>query len=353
LDAAIQGAMYHCHAFVQAIAVLLEDKTKKEGKEIDLIEFAEEALAAEKKHGEGIGLKRILGTDFTATETSDLAKSNAFESAKRAVKYISDDAQLLYFGKATEYRAAGILNTKLPIKESRKGVGLEVVDLPSLRERATRLLAINAILARRWKVAREKWEKALTDPPEKDTRAPTFIVVDEAHNWIPADPDTRTAKKLREQFRTIVSEGRKYGLFLIVVSQRPDKLDYQVLSECENKAIMKLSSRSVLDLTTRALGLEDLGSNMLNKCLEFAMGRVLLVGNWAPEGPRLCYAAARRTVEGGRNLRKEYWAQPIERKSKAAPAIAQATLQETDDAKSGPKIQKKSDAAKPAGAIQA
>jgi hypothetical protein len=346
--------MYHCHAFVQAIAVLLEEKTKKEGKEIYLIEFEEESLAAERIHGEGIVLDKTLAKYFTATDTFTLATSNAFESAKRAVKYISDDAQLLYFGKATAYKDAGIFNTKLPIKEPRKGVGLEVIDLPSLQDRATRFLAINAILAERWKVARNSWSNALLKPPKEDTRAPTFIVVDEAHNWIPADPDTRTAKKLREQFRTIVSEGRKYGLFLVVVSQRPDKLDYQVLSECENKAIMKLSSRSVLDLTTRALGLEDLGSNVLNKCLEFAMGRVLLVGNWAPEGPRLCYAAARRTVEGGRNLRKEYWAQPIDRKlPKPGAAIAQATVPETEDGKSGPKSQKKSDRAQPEGAIQA
>jgi hypothetical protein len=315
LSPELRGSMYHCHAFVRALEPLVAFKAQEEQTELDIIEFAEHALDSEKQHGDGKGLKVELGFDEKTLNKQPITAplSQSFDSAKRAVKYISASAQQLYFAKAREYQAAKILNTTLPAMEPKRPVGLEVIDLPSLPDKATRFLAINAILANRWTAARKSWADALSKSVDNDQRVPTFVIVDEAHNLIPAEPDSRSARALREQFRTIVAEGRKYGLFLIVVSQRPDKLDPMVLSECENKAIMKLSSRSVVELTQKALGLEDLGPKLLGKCLEFDVGRVLLAGNWAPEGPVLCYGAARRTVEGGRNLRKKHWAIPYPR----------------------------------------
>ena len=42
---------------------------------------------------------------------------------------------------------------------------------------------------------------------------------------MPSEPRSRYEAIVREQFRTIAAEGRKYGLFLILVSQRVDKVD--------------------------------------------------------------------------------------------------------------------------------
>jgi len=116
---------------------------------------------------------------------------------------------------------------------------------------------------------------------------------------------------VREQFRTIAAEGRKFGLFLILVSQRPDKLDDLVLSECGNKAILRLDSQSIVDKVIKTLGLDfDIESIERERIVNFKPGRVLLAGNWAC-GHYVFYCAARRTLEGGRNLENEYWARPI------------------------------------------
>jgi hypothetical protein len=141
-----------------------------------------------------------------------------------------------------------------------------------------------------------------------DTRVPTFIVVDEAHNLLPKETDKLATRALRDQFRTIAAEGRKYGLFLILCTQRPDKIDELVLSECENQAIMRLGSQSVLELTTRLLGLEKVPDK--EKCLTFKTGRALLVGRRAKPSAQLLYTAMRRTEEGGKNLCDEHWATP-------------------------------------------
>ncbi|HEV7398278.1 MAG TPA: DUF87 domain-containing protein [Pyrinomonadaceae bacterium] len=246
------------------------------------------------------------------------------ERILQAPKYVSKSVQHFYFSKAREYQIAGILEEKITHRELKPPIEnrLEVVDLPSLKNRTTILLAINAILSMEWERARRDWSKALEKSPGQDDRKPTFIVVDEAHNLIPDKPRGKAEEALLEQFRTIVAEGRKYGLYLILVSQRPDKLDPLVLSECENKALMKLSSASVLKITKQMLGLDDVHPKLLNKTLDFEASRVLLTGRWAQDNPQLLYCAARRTVEGGRNLRDEYWAAPYESLSPTAGSRA-------------------------------
>lgn len=78
----------------------------------------------------------------------------------------------------------------------------------------------------------------------------------------------RWAKRSTWSFRTIVAEGRKYGLFLVLVSQRPDKLDPLILSECKNKAVTRLGSASVLGITQKMLGRNDVAPKVIEKCRE-------------------------------------------------------------------------------------
>ncbi|HEU0052994.1 MAG TPA: ATP-binding protein, partial [Longimicrobium sp.] len=167
---------------------------------------------------------------------------------------------------------------------------------------------ISALLAEVWSSARREWSETMRQTQAPDQRTPTFIVVDEAHNLIPTDPQGSAETALRDQFRTIVAEGRKYGIFLILVTQRPDKVDPSILSECENKILMRLSSESVTDSSIERLGLEAFRASVKN-CPKLKPGRALLVGKW-PNAPQEFFVGARRTMEGGSNLREEHWAVP-------------------------------------------
>jgi DNA helicase HerA-like ATPase len=172
------------------------------------------------------------------------------------------------------------------------------------------LLTSSSTLTESWQNARISWARALDQDYALDERVPTFIVIDEAHNLAGANPRGSLEQVVHEQLRTIAAEGRKYGLFLILVSQRPDKIDPLILSECDNKALMRIDSQSVLATTERLLGLEDIPRRLLDRSLEFTKGLVLLAGRWAGGEPKILYAAARRTTEGGRGLRDEYWTVP-------------------------------------------
>jgi DNA helicase HerA-like ATPase len=85
-------------------------------------------------------------------------------------------------------------------------------------------------------------------------RVPVFVVVEEAHNIVPAKPTSFAAEALKNQLRTIAAEGRKYGVFLILVTQPPDKIDPLIVSECENRAVMRLGARAVLTKAESLLG---------------------------------------------------------------------------------------------------
>jgi hypothetical protein len=225
--------------------------------------------------------------------------------------FVSKPAENIYFGNATAVEGCGLLYERTQTSSSLGELPrIEVIDLPSITDGQYRLLAASSILETIWVRARGDWQNALEKASQSDERVPTFIVLDEAHNLIPAEPRNLGERRLREQFRTVAAEGRKFGLFLILVSQRPDKLDPLVVSECENRAVMKLGSELVLYKTVELLGLGGLQKRTVEKCLEFETGRALIAGPWASGGTKFLYGAPRRTEEGGRNLRSAFWAVP-------------------------------------------
>jgi hypothetical protein len=240
-------------------------------------------------------VKAILRVENVNSDVVLRATNQLLTDALTAARSIGEAARRFYFGKLGACRATGVIDVdiSLPQRTEQTAPRIDVIDLPSIDD-STRLLVVNAVLQTEWEAARRSWELALQHPPNDDIRVPLFVVVDEAHNLVPSEHRNLAEAAVRDQFRTIVAEGRKYGVFVILISQRPDKVDPIVLSECENRAVMKLSSESTLALTRGALGLEDVPKETLSACLKFPMGRALMVGPWSPQGPRIIYAAVRR-----------------------------------------------------------
>jgi hypothetical protein len=78
---------------------------------------------------------------------------------------------------------------------------------------------------------------------EPAQRTPLCLVCDEAHIYLRADDEgSAMYQAAMERFEMIAKEGRKYGVCLAVVSQRPSELNKTVLSQCNNFVIMRLSN---------------------------------------------------------------------------------------------------------------
>ncbi len=74
-------------------------------------------------------------------------------------------------------------------------------------------------------------------------RTPVCLVCDEAHVYLrEGEADSPMHAGAMRRFETIAKEGRKYGVCLAVVSQRPSELNRTVLSQCNNFVILRLSN---------------------------------------------------------------------------------------------------------------
>lgn len=93
-----------------------------------------------------------------------------------------------------------------------------------------------------------------------DKRHPIAIMCDEAHLYIPermrADSSDSVAVEI---FERIAKEGRKYGIGLVVISQRPSEVNRTVLSQCNNVVAMRLTNADDQNVIRRLLP-DSLGS---------------------------------------------------------------------------------------------
>ncbi len=134
---------------------------------------------------------------------------------------------------------------------------------------------------------------------ERESRRPVLIVIDEAHNLASPDGETPLEKRVRERLIQIAAEGRKFGLWLLLSTQRPSKVHMNVLSQCDNLALMKMTSSVDLAELANVFGFAPV--EFLEQSPDFQQGEVLFAGGFAP-APLLTKIRSRLTVEGGTDV---------------------------------------------------
>ena len=72
-------------------------------------------------------------------------------------------------------------------------------------------------------------------------RFPIHLLLEEAHRYISATP-SRYAVDATKIFERIAKEGRKYGMFVLLASQRPSELSKTVLSQCSNFLVHRIQN---------------------------------------------------------------------------------------------------------------
>jgi len=104
--------------------------------------------------------------------------------------------------------------------------------------------------------------------------SPIFVIIEEAHVFIPKDHDT-SAKYWATK---IAREGRKFGLGLGIVSQRPRSVDLNVLSQMGSFAIMKIIQED--DQRQIASATESTSRELISQLTSLNVGDAILVGQW-------------------------------------------------------------------------
>jgi DNA helicase HerA-like ATPase len=104
---------------------------------------------------------------------------------------------------------------------------------------------------------------------------PFALFVEEAHNFIPEGTASEHAVA-RSYLRTIAREGRKFGASLVVISQRPKRLDTTTLANCNTNIILRITNPYDLDHISQSS--EGLDKSSIGIISSLRVGEALIVG---------------------------------------------------------------------------
>ena len=121
------------------------------------------------------------------------------------------------------------------------------------------------------------------------------MLLEEAHRYAPAGTQVVSTNILK----TILSEGRKFGVGIGLITQRPGKLDQDVLSQCMTQFIMRIVNP--IDQQTIASSVEGAGRRLLDELPALTKGQVIVSGV-AINTPVLCQVRPRVTKHGGETI---------------------------------------------------
>lgn len=124
---------------------------------------------------------------------------------------------------------------------------------------------------------------------------PFMLVIEEAHNFCPERGFGQAVSS--NILRTIASEGRKFGLGLLVISQRPARVDKNVISQCNTQIILKVTNPN--DIKALSRGLEFMSSEMVEEIKRIPQG-VALLSSPSIAMPIMVDVRVRRSEHGGR-----------------------------------------------------
>jgi uncharacterized protein len=160
-----------------------------------------------------------------------------------------------------------------------------IADSSGFEERRERIAVAVAVLQQLWDHRKE--------------RRPLLLVVDEAHDVCPSDPSDELQRLAVELFTRIAGEGRKYGIHLLLASQRPDKLPDNVLTQCDNLLLMRINSTADRAAIAERFGFAP--PHLVELAGTFGLGESLVAGKFTPV-PLLVKTGARLTPEGGADV---------------------------------------------------
>ncbi|MBD3204174.1 DUF87 domain-containing protein [Candidatus Woesearchaeota archaeon] len=135
--------------------------------------------------------------------------------------------------------------------------------------------------------------KDLFELRKKEKVPPFFCVIEEAHNYAPERSFGEA--KCSKILRTVASEGRKFGLGLCVISQRPARVDKSVLSQCTTQMILKVTNPN--DLKAIGNSVEGITAESENEIKNLPIGSALLTG--IVDMPLFVNIRPRMTKHGG------------------------------------------------------
>lgn len=164
-----------------------------------------------------------------------------------------------------------------------------ILDVGGFEQRDEKSLIANAVLQTLW--------------AHRNDRKPYLVVIDEAHNICPQESEDPIQQLATERAISIAAEGRKFGLYLLLSTQRPSKIHINVLSQCDNLVLMRMNSADDLDQLKHTFSFVP--ESLFDRSSTFAQGESLIAGKIAPL-PLMINFGERVSQEGGGDVADDW-----------------------------------------------
>jgi DNA helicase HerA-like ATPase len=216
-----------------------------------------------------------LSEDYTLEDLINKLEEKAKKpdpTALKALNYIKRIGSLKVFGSVTT-----------DINKLLKPKHISVIDLSGLDDRVSNYIT--------FKILSSIYEEV----ESQSFKYPVFIFIEEAHRFVPNNGNTLSKNIIKK----IAAEGRKFGIFLVLITQRPYKIDQDALSQCNSQIIMRITNPE--DQKAIKTSSERISEDLLNDLPGLNVGEAVIIGE-VTKTPVMVKIRQRETEEGGSDV---------------------------------------------------
>jgi DNA helicase HerA-like ATPase len=210
--------------------------------------------------------------DYRLEDLINYLQAQDDDSAFKALNYVSKLQKINVFGDATT-----------DIGRILRPMHVSVMDLSGLEDSMADYIVFR-LLSDIYS-AREK----------NEFEYPVFVFIEEAHRFVPNKESTLS----KDIIKRIAAEGRKFGVFLTLITQRPNKIDQDVLSQCNSQIIMRITNPE--DQKAVRASSERMSESLLRDLPGLNVGEAVVVGE-ITKAPVMVKIRRRETKEGGADI---------------------------------------------------
>ena len=188
-------------------------------------------------------IDQVQGRKVGKTENLSATDRKSVDSILDKLNVLRTDPRIRYLMTGSEEATLDSVIHQL-VGASPQGETLKIIDISGApNEIAGTLAAMICRLLFSYKVWQSRNERR---------SSPILLVCEEAHRYVP-DRGEAQYREAQDAVRRIAKEGRKYGLGLMLVSQRPADVESTVLSQCNSWIILRLTNGADQEHVTRFL----------------------------------------------------------------------------------------------------
>jgi DNA helicase HerA-like ATPase len=236
--------------FAQNLVTRLVLKTGWESERLkELQKRLKELIASDEEIGKGI--RRLW-----------LSLSRDTSPGYDAIRYLDELLRIGVYGVKT-----------IPLDVLLEPGTVTVINLAGLRAEVQDHLVYNILY--RIFTARLRYLRRI---PGESYPYPVVVVLEEAHRFVP--PKSQKQTRSRDIVATIASEGRKFGVFIVAITQRPSRIDPDVLSQLQGQIILRIvnprDQEAIRDSS------EQISQDLLDNLPGLNTGEAVVVGPLSP-----------------------------------------------------------------------